>query len=288
VQYPSASPYVTSVGGTELTPATTGRLWTEATWVTPGTPPTQGSGSGCSAYETKPGWQHDTGCANRTTADVSAVAANVLSYDTYMASGWYYSFGTSVSSPIIAGVYGLANNPASITIPASASYGAPVTDLHDITKGATGTCTPSYLCKAVKGYDGPTGLGTPHGIAAFQVPGTPPPSITGVTWSGSPSAPSITVTGSNFGAYPPIGTPENCQAGDTGDDYGSSGLWFNDGTQGWTAGQAGDCIGLIVTSWSSTQVVFGFGNEYGNYPPIQSGDQIGVEVQGASFTGSLS
>jgi hypothetical protein len=235
--------------------------------------------------------QKDAGRANRTTADVSAVAANVLSYDTYQASGWYYSYGTSVSSPIIAGVYGLANNPASITIPASAAYAAPAADLHDITKGSTGTCTPpasdAYLCKAGKGYDGPTGVGTPHGIGAFQVPGTPAPAISGVTFSGSPSDPSITVTGSNFGSYPPIGTPETCQSGDTGDDYGSLGLSFNDSTQGWTAGQAGDCIGLIVTSWTSTQVVFGFGNEYSNYPPIQSGDQIDVEVQGASFSGPL-
>ena len=49
VQYPSASPYVTSVGGTELTPAANSRGWTEKAWVTPGNPPTQGSGSGCSA-----------------------------------------------------------------------------------------------------------------------------------------------------------------------------------------------------------------------------------------------
>jgi hypothetical protein len=288
VQYPSASPHVTSVGGTELTPAPNSRGWTETAWVTPGSPPTQGSGSGCSAQETKPGWQADTGCANRTTADVSAVAANVLSYDTYQASGWYFSFGTSVSSPIIAGAYGLANNPASITIPASAAYGAPAAGRHDITKGSTGTCTPSYLCKAGKGYDGPTGLGSPHGIGSFQVPGTPPPSISGVAFTGTPADPTITVTGSNFGAFPPIGTPETCQAGDTGDDYGASGLSFTDVTQGgWTAGQAGDCIGLIVTSWSSTQVVYGFGNEYANYPQVQSGDQIQAQVQGASYTGTL-
>jgi hypothetical protein len=292
VQYPSASPYVTSVGGTELTPAANSRGWTETAWVTPGKPPTQGSGSGCSAYEPKPSWQADAGCAARTTADVSAVAANVLSYDTYMASGWYFSFGTSVSSPIIAGIYGLANNPASITIPASAAYSAPAADRHDITSGSTGTCTPpashGYLCKAGKGYDGPTGMGSPHGIGAFQVPGTPPPSITGVTFTGTSADPTITVTGSGFGSSPPIGTPETCQAGDTGDDYGSSGLSFSDVTQGgWTAGQAGDCIGLIVTSWSSGQVVYGFGNEYANYPAIQSGDQVEVDVQGATFSGPL-
>jgi hypothetical protein len=193
VQYPSASPYVTSVGGTELTPASNSRGWTETAWVTPGSPPVQGSGSGCSAYEPKPPWQHDSGCTNRTTADLSAVAANVLSYDTYQASGWYYSFGTSVSAPVIAGVYGLADNPPSITIPASAAYGAPAADLHDITKGHTGTCTPAYLCTAGKGYDGPTGLGAPHGKGAFHVPGTPAPSISSVSFSGrrlTPRSPS--------------------------------------------------------------------------------------------------
>jgi hypothetical protein len=288
VQYPSASPYVTSVGGTELTPATGGRGWTETAWVTTGSnPPTQGSGSGCSAYETKPNWQKDTGCANRTTADVSAVAANVLSYDTYPSGGWYYSFGTSVSSPLIAGVYGLAHNPSTITIPASVAYNAPLKSLYDIVSGKTGTCTPPYLCTAKKGYDGPTGNGTPHGIAAFQVPATPPPTVTGLTWSGPSGDPTLTITGTNLGAYPPIATPETCQAGDTGDVFGSSGLWFNDATAGWTAGQSGDCIGMLVTSWSSTQVVCTFGNEYSGYTPISSGDQYTVEVQGATATGTL-
>jgi subtilase family serine protease len=170
VQYPSASPYVTSVGGTMLTPASSSRGWAEQTWVTAGSPPTQGSGSGCSAYEAKPAWQTDTGCADRTTADVSAVAANVLGYDSYESGGggWYYFYGTSVSSPITAGVYALAGNAAAQTAaPASLAY-ANTSHLFDITKGlATGTCTPSYLCKARKGYDGPTGLGTPKGIGAY-------------------------------------------------------------------------------------------------------------------------
>ena len=36
VQYPSASPYVTSVGGTQLTPATNARGWTETGLGDPG------------------------------------------------------------------------------------------------------------------------------------------------------------------------------------------------------------------------------------------------------------
>jgi hypothetical protein len=169
VQYPSASRYVTSVGGTELTPTKSGRLWKETAWVTkPGEPPTQGSGSGCSEYEPKPSWQKDPDCANRMTADVSAVAADVLSYDTYQTGGggWYYSFGTSVSTPIIAGVYALANNTKKVATPASFAY-AHSSHLYDITSGSEGSCTPSYFCKAGKGYDGPTGLGSPDGDGAF-------------------------------------------------------------------------------------------------------------------------
>ncbi len=289
VQYPSASPYVTSVGGTELTPATNTRGWTETAWVTPGNnPPTQGSGSGCSAQEPKPSWQHDAGCAMRTTADVSAVAANVLSYNTYQSGGnWFYSFGTSVSSPIIAAIYGLANNSPSITAPASAAYTAAASTRRDIVSGQTGTCTPTYLCKAAKGYDGPTGMGSPHGIGAFVVSGPPPPTVSGVSFTGSPSDPTVTVSGSNFGTLPPIGSPESCNAGDTGDDYGSSGLSFNDANGGWTAGQAGDCIGLVLVSWADGQVVYQFGNQYPNYQAVAAGDQVTVQVQGAGFTGTL-
>ena len=46
----------------------------------------------------------------------------------------------------------------------------------------------------------------------------------------------------------------------------------------------GDCIGLIVTSWSTTQVVLGMGADYPNFAPIAAGDSEQVEVKGASFT----
>jgi hypothetical protein len=41
-------------------------------------------------------------------------------------------------------------------------------ELYDITSGSNnGSCDPSYLCVAGKGYDGPTGWGTPRGSSAF-------------------------------------------------------------------------------------------------------------------------
>lgn len=285
VQYPSASPLVTSVGGTQLKVATNTRGWKETAWVnTSSNPPTQGSGSGCSAYEPKPTWQSDAGCSNRMTADVSAVGANVKFYDSYQASGWLYGFGTSVSSPIIAGMYGLANNQPTYTVAASAAYSAP-SDLYDITKGSEGTCTPTYFCQAGPGYDGPTGLGSPHGFGAFQVPVTGPPTISSVTFTGSASSPTVTITGSNLGSQP-AGSPAGCST--TGDNFPGNSLTFSDTTGSWGAGTGGDCIGLVVSSYSSTQVVYQFGSGYNTYGTANSNDSYTVTVQGATYSGTVS
>jgi subtilase family serine protease len=172
VEYPAASQYVTSVGGTSLLQAENSRNWSEIAW--------SGTGSGCSEYESKPYWQTDTGCSMRTDNDVSAVAdpnTGVAIYDTYdpsadgLEDGWNIIGGTSVSSPIIASVYALAGTPAAGTYPASYPY-TNSGDLYDITAGTNtpSGCSPNYLCIAGPGYDGPTGLGTPDGTGAFQVP----------------------------------------------------------------------------------------------------------------------
>jgi subtilase family serine protease len=175
VEYPSSSPYVTAVGGTSLSRASNNRGWTESVWSTSSS---EGGGSGCSAYEPKPSWQKDTGCANRAVADVAAVAdpaTGVAVYDSnctganlYLGncfSGWGVVGGTSASSPIIASVYALAGNAASVTY---GSYSYSHTGyLNDITAGSNGSCSPAYLCTAEPGYDGPTGNGTPNGVGAF-------------------------------------------------------------------------------------------------------------------------
>ena len=110
------------------------------------------------------------------------------------------------------------------------------------------------------------------------------PSISGVSLSGTPAAPTVTVTGSNLGAAPTTSTPETCQPGDTGTIFSASGLIFSDLTEGWGAGEPGDCIGLLVTSWSSTRVVFTLGSQYANFGPIKAGDQVEVSILGATDT----
>jgi hypothetical protein len=78
-------------------------------------------------------------------------------------SAWLVFGGTSVAAPLIAGLYGVNDT--------AVSHGADpynhVANLHDVTSGSNGKCTVAYLCTAVAGYDGPTGLGTPNGVAAF-------------------------------------------------------------------------------------------------------------------------
>ncbi|MFC1407370.1 MULTISPECIES: carboxypeptidase regulatory-like domain-containing protein [Streptacidiphilus] len=182
VEYPAASQYVTAVGGTSLTPDTSAaRGWHESAW--------SGSGSGCSEYVTKPSWQKDTGCPGRTVADVSAVAdpnTGVAIYDSFYTSGWAVVGGTSVSAPIVAGAYALAGTPVAGTYPASYPY-ANTKALFDVTGGLNGTCTPAYLCTAGAGYDGPTGLGTPNGVAALTT--GPHGSVTGTVTNAATGKP---------------------------------------------------------------------------------------------------
>jgi hypothetical protein len=183
-QYPAASPYVTAVGGTSLV-RSQGGTWTQSAWSM--------VGSGCSVLEPKPSWQtvddrSPDGCLNRTENDVSADAdpsTGVALYDSEPLGsvggppGWTVAGGTSVSTPIIAATYALAGIAAGGpgkgltrgTMPASYPYLA-ASGLTPVVGGSNGRCESDrkYLCTAVKGFNGPTGLGTPDGTAAFTAP----------------------------------------------------------------------------------------------------------------------
>jgi hypothetical protein len=159
--YPASSHYVTAVGGTSLVHAGTSRGWTETAW--------SGAGSGCSSLNAALTGQagFDTGCAGRAVADVSAVAdpnTGVAVYDTFGESGWLVFGGTSVSSPIIASVYGLAGNSGSVDNNYPYAHSG---SFFDVTAGSNGVCSPTQLCTARVGWDGPTGLGTPNGTGGF-------------------------------------------------------------------------------------------------------------------------
>ena len=161
-QVPAAYQYVVAVGGTRLMKdSSSKRGWTELVW--------GGAGSGCSTMYPKPSWQSDPLCANRTIADTSAEAdpgTGVAVYDTYrFANGWIEEGGTSVSSPIIAAIYGLRGNGKTLDY-AHSIYTAKSYHLNDVTTGINGNCG-NYLCMGQPGYDGPTGMGTPEGVGAY-------------------------------------------------------------------------------------------------------------------------
>jgi N-acetylneuraminic acid mutarotase len=209
VSFPAASAAVTSVGGTALVRDTgTTRGWSESVWHNE----YGGPGSGCSLYEPKPAFQTDTGCAKRAVADVSAVSDPVTGlsvYNTYGSSstGWAQFGGTSAASPIIAAVYALGGGVPAASAPNSFPYAKPGA-LNDVTGGTNGTCTPAYLCTAGPGYDGPTGLGTPNGVAAFAA--GPHGTVTGTVTNAGTAAPvpgatvkagTVSATTDETGAY---------------------------------------------------------------------------------------
>ncbi|HET9730590.1 MAG TPA: S53 family peptidase [Acidimicrobiia bacterium] len=186
--WPSDVPTVIGVGGTSLTRAANARGWTETAWAN--------GGSFCSAVDAQPRWQsiailiaaafaQTSQCPRRSTSDVSAVAdpqTGVAVYDSYGSTGganWFVFGGTSVSAPLVASMYAragdLVGQPSTMPYPASGTYVAWYKNtkvLNDVTTGSNGNgfgvgCPLSYECNAQLGYDGPTGLGTPNGFAAF-------------------------------------------------------------------------------------------------------------------------
>lgn len=161
---PSTFPSVVAVGGTVLSQSGSG--YSETVW--------GGAGSGCASEMKKPTWQHDPSCSSRTDSDVAAVAQDVAEFDSFSAGGWITVSGTSVATPLIAGVYALAGNASSQNAAErlwTLKKKKRNKDLHYISSGNNGECGGSYLCTAgteqFKTYSGPSGWGTPNGVGAF-------------------------------------------------------------------------------------------------------------------------
>jgi hypothetical protein len=160
VQFPASSPNVIAVGGTRLVRASNTRGWSETAWTS--------GGSGCSTVYAKPGTQHDALCTKRMEADVSAVGDPNTGVAVYgpanrKNSSWLVFGGTSVSAPLIGGIYGVTGH----TPTGAASIYANASQLNDVTSGTNGSCGGTYFCTAGSQYDGPTGNGTPNGTGPF-------------------------------------------------------------------------------------------------------------------------
>ncbi len=193
--FPADSADVVAVGGTSLTESQ--GVWTSTVW--------EEGGSGCSLVFAAPLWQTTaanfsaTGCGSeRSIADVAAIGDPNTGVDVYDSTleapgaptGWGVWGGTSVASPIIAAEYALAGGSGGVAYPASTLYshlgqsGA----LYDVVAGSNGSCQGTTACQAAVGYDGPSGVGSPVGLGAFSLAGSPidvsPPTVAGVAEQG--------------------------------------------------------------------------------------------------------
>ncbi len=172
VEYPAASPYTVAVGGTTLASMSDGSYQGEAGW--------NAGGGGISQFEYSPYWQQKVQPADATGAagfrgvpdiamDGDLQTGMVLYITGY---GWTTIGGTSLSSPLAAGVWArmlqvhpnlgyaapqLYNEYTSATAGANTSVQPvtrPVAGFHDILIGANGAYS------ALPGYDYITGLGS--------------------------------------------------------------------------------------------------------------------------------
>jgi hypothetical protein len=165
LEYPAASPYVLSIGGTTLNLNSNGSYSSESAWAD--------GGGGISKYEALPAYQSGFGISNsgRSIPDVAWDAnpdTGVEVYDSYLPkseAGWIGVGGTSVGAPSWAGVTALADQGRSTplttdSLTTRAQYDAAegslyATNYHDVTTGSNGHA-------AGVGYDLATGIGSPQ------------------------------------------------------------------------------------------------------------------------------
>ncbi len=168
VCFPADSPWVTSVGGTNLLLTRTGSTLSETGW--------SASGGGFSHFSQMPSYQKLLPAATqqqfnnqRGIPDVSADEDTVTGLADYVKGQWGQAGGNS-GTPIWAGLQAIANqmaghplgfiNPGLYTLATAASYQQ---DFHDITQGDNTNVqagVKGYL--AAPGWDPVTGLGTPN------------------------------------------------------------------------------------------------------------------------------
>ncbi len=172
VEYPAASPYTVAVGGTTLASMNDGSYQGEAGW--------NAGGGGVSQFEYSPVWQQSvqpadaTGVAGfRGVPDIAMDADLQTGMVLYVSgTGWTTIGGTSLASPLAAGVWArmlqvhptlgfaapqlykeyTSNTAGSISSVQPATR--PVGGFHDVLIGANGLFT------ALPGYDYITGLGS--------------------------------------------------------------------------------------------------------------------------------
>ena len=168
-QSPASFTNVIGVGGTSLTLNANGTRTSEIIWTS--------AGSGCSTQNPIPTQQTTlgtTGCVKKAVSDISAVANPNTGVGVIYGGKVYQFGGTSVSSPIIASIFAVADyKPTQGTYAGASLYNKAnaTTNIYDVVGGAkNGNCPTATAkwCTTGTGWDGPTGLGAPLNTGAFH------------------------------------------------------------------------------------------------------------------------
>ena len=104
--FPAVGANIVAAGGTQILRDSTGKVVNEIYW--------SGGGSGLSQFEPRPAYQNIIKSivgSQRGVPDFSAVATNVTIYD----GGWGTVAGTSISSPLLAGIVNAAGSKSKST-----------------------------------------------------------------------------------------------------------------------------------------------------------------------------
>jgi len=152
--YPSESANVVGVGGTSVTLNANGTRANETAWT--------GTGCGPSAFIGIPSFQAGlSDGVHRGDDDVSAVADPNTGVSVRWNGGWYIFGGTSVSCPMIAGMVNDSGTNRASSVAENVQIYSNMSSFFDVTSGTAGAFS------AHAGWDYPTGVGTPNGVAGF-------------------------------------------------------------------------------------------------------------------------
>jgi subtilase family serine protease len=184
VAWPASDPLATAVGGTRLTAVTTARrtAYTSTAFsYTDGPEGARAGGAGLSAIFPRPWWQDPVAAVtgtHRWIADISMDASDCSPVAAYTSTndlpgrhpGWIYVSGTSVATPLFAGVAAdaaqAAGHPLGVLGPALYQLHGSSDGIADVTSGSnTMPGLPGYAARP--GYDLPTGIGTVSSIPLF-------------------------------------------------------------------------------------------------------------------------
>lgn len=173
--FPASAPSVLAAGGTSV--RLVSGVWQQTAW--------SGSGSGCSSLIAIPLLQSLSSLTSvcsgkRAVSDLSALADPGTGMLFYRAGSWWNAGGTSLAAPILTALFALAGNH-STPLSVYSNAAAKPDDFIDVTSGSTGSCAKPLLCNAGPGWDGPTGLGTPAGLAGLTADGVSPTSYQAAT-----------------------------------------------------------------------------------------------------------